>query len=79
MKYAAKLVQKEVPDGFRDVGRFWGVYGDRTVHPLVEASCWSTDREWGAFQVEAERKEAERNGKRVFEHPYGFLAFPARR
>jgi hypothetical protein len=26
-KYAAKMDQKEVPEGFTDVGRFWGVFG----------------------------------------------------
>lgn len=28
-KYAAKIEQKQVPDSFRDVGRFWGVWGLR--------------------------------------------------
>lgn len=30
-KYAAKLEQKEVPENFEDVGRFWGVHGRRSV------------------------------------------------
>ena len=30
-KYAAKQHQKDVPDGFRHVGRFWGVRGNRQV------------------------------------------------
>lgn len=28
-KYAAKAEQKVVPDEYKNVGRFWGVYGDR--------------------------------------------------
>jgi hypothetical protein len=28
-KYANKCEQKVVPDGYKNVGRFWGVYGDR--------------------------------------------------
>jgi hypothetical protein len=28
-KYAAKVEQKEVPPNFVNVGRFWGIYGDR--------------------------------------------------
>jgi hypothetical protein len=30
-KYAAKRLQKEVPDGFTDVGRFWGVWGKPAI------------------------------------------------
>ena len=30
-KYAAKLEQKQVPSNFSDVGRFWGVIGERSV------------------------------------------------
>jgi hypothetical protein len=30
-KYAAKNEQKEVPEDYRNVGRFWGVYGRRAV------------------------------------------------
>jgi hypothetical protein len=31
MKYAAKSEQKTVPDGYENVGRFWGVSGLRAV------------------------------------------------
>jgi hypothetical protein len=34
-KYAAKAAQKVAPEGYENLGRFWGVYGNRTV---VEAS-----------------------------------------
>jgi len=30
-KYAAKLEQKSVPEGYENVGRFWGVYGYRAT------------------------------------------------
>lgn len=30
-KYAAKLTQKSVPEGYENVGRFWGVTGVRSV------------------------------------------------
>lgn len=30
-KYAAKLEQKTVPEGYENVGRFWGVYGNRAT------------------------------------------------
>jgi len=30
-KYAAKESQKAVPDGYENVGRFWGVRGEKTV------------------------------------------------
>lgn len=32
-KYAAKAEQKEVPEGFEDVGRFWGCFGGVKVIP----------------------------------------------
>jgi hypothetical protein len=30
-KYAAKSLQKEVPDGFSSVGRFWGTWGNPAI------------------------------------------------
>jgi hypothetical protein len=33
-KYAAKVEQKEPPEGFSDVGRFWGTFGDLDVSPV---------------------------------------------
>jgi len=30
-KYAVKMEQKQVPEGFENVGRFWGVFGRRTL------------------------------------------------
>ena len=41
-KYASKTVQKDVPEGFLDVGRFWGTWGharicEETVLPWREA------------------------------------------
>jgi len=37
-KYAAKVEQKEVPDGYREVGRFWGTFGGVKVVPQYEES-----------------------------------------
>jgi hypothetical protein len=34
-KYATKNEQKEVPEGFEAVGRFWGSFGDVAVEPLA--------------------------------------------
>ncbi len=36
-KYAAKAKQKAVPEGFQEVGRFWGTFGDLDLEPLHEA------------------------------------------
>lgn len=35
VKYASKMEQKRVPDGFRDVGRFWGVWRNAAPKPLT--------------------------------------------
>lgn len=37
-KYAAKWSQKVVPEGYRDVGRFWGLFGGVKVEEEVIAS-----------------------------------------
>lgn len=34
-KYASKMHQKDVPDGFHGVGRFWGVWNCRKAAPIV--------------------------------------------
>jgi hypothetical protein len=31
-----KQEQKEVPDGFSDVGRFWGLFGGLSVEPVAQ-------------------------------------------
>ncbi len=36
-KYAAKVEQKEPPEGFASVGRFWGTFGDLAVEPVASA------------------------------------------
>jgi hypothetical protein len=33
-KYASKVEQKEPPEGFTEVGRFWGTFGDLDVSPV---------------------------------------------
>jgi hypothetical protein len=35
-KYLRKQEQKEVPEGFSDVGRFWGLFGGLSVEPVVQ-------------------------------------------
>jgi hypothetical protein len=37
-KYAAKMAQKTVPEGYSDVGRFWGLFGGLKVKDEVIAS-----------------------------------------
>jgi hypothetical protein len=34
-KYASKMQQKEVPEEFKGVGRFWGVWNYKAVPPIV--------------------------------------------
>ncbi len=36
-KYASKMIQKSVPDGWESVGRFWGVWNDPCGAPLLRA------------------------------------------
>ena len=35
MKYAAKMEQKVVPEGFASVGRFWGTWGKPEISRLI--------------------------------------------
>ncbi len=35
MKYAAKMEQKEVPEGFHSVGRFWGTWGKPEISRVI--------------------------------------------
>jgi hypothetical protein len=35
-KYLRKQEQKEVPEGFSDVGRFWGLFGHLSVEPVAQ-------------------------------------------
>lgn len=35
VKYASKMEQKRVPDGFRNVGRFWGVWRGASPKPVT--------------------------------------------
>ncbi len=37
-KYLKKQEQKEVPEGFSDVGRFWGLFGGLSVQPVAEVN-----------------------------------------
>jgi hypothetical protein len=49
-KYAVKAEQKEVPENYENVGRFWGVYGRRAV---VSAATFVTNRERAASDVKS--------------------------
>lgn len=42
-KYASKLEQKEVPPGYRSVGRFWGVRGYREVREAAMVATTEQD------------------------------------
>lgn len=57
-KYAAKLVQKVAPPGFENVGRFWGVYGDRITLSADTFVSRSNQR----------RPEVVRDTKRLMDH-----------
>jgi hypothetical protein len=37
-KYLKKQEQKEVPEGFSNVGRFWGLFGGLSVQPLAQVN-----------------------------------------
>jgi hypothetical protein len=37
-KYLKKQEQKEVPEGFSDVGRFWGLFGGLSVQVVAEVN-----------------------------------------
>jgi hypothetical protein len=49
-KYANKQYQKEVPENYENVGRFWGIYGRRSV---MAAATFVTNRERVASDVRA--------------------------
>jgi hypothetical protein len=37
-KYASKSEQKDVPEAFQNVGRFWGLFGGLSVEPVAEVN-----------------------------------------
>lgn len=41
VKYAAKADQKEPPEGFKNVGRFWGTFGGLKPEPVAVSECTS--------------------------------------
>jgi len=57
-KYAIKLEQKDVPQGYRSVGRFWGVRGYREVREaaLVAKSSETAERLQLALAKAAEKE-----------------------
>lgn len=78
MKYARKESQKVVPDNYKDVGRFWGVWGNREQWPMVASIEDGCDENEVGGLIENERRHAERDGMRIWDHERGFLAFPKR-
>ena len=63
-KYAAKAVQKEVPDFLKNVGRFWGVTGDRvavSAATIVKHTGFNTPR------VDAAIKKLSRELRRLID------------
>lgn len=76
LKYSQKLSQKVVPLGYENVGRFWGIWGVRTMKPLVVATTLDVDREMAGCEVEMERFMAEKDHYRIYDFDFGFLAFP---
>lgn len=46
--------------------------------PLLEASRLETDREMAGIELKMERDYAIQRGMSVYDHDYGFLAFPRR-
>jgi len=53
-KYAAKAEQKDVPAGYENVGRFWGVYGCR-VTMAADTFVSRADLEEGKVSYQVER------------------------
>ena len=41
-KYAQKNEQKQVPEGFQNVGRFWGTWGMKLVQRIIRGSLEET-------------------------------------
>jgi len=81
MKYAMKSEQKVVPEGFKNVGRFWGCSGKK-IHkglprqPSVAAAI--PGRSCG--DVLNKIKEIETiSGIKVFHHDYGAMIYGSRR
>lgn len=76
VKYAKKATQKDVPEQFQDVGRFWGIWFGHRVY-AVEASKLNgaclADEKRALKGIENAEQAA---GKIVLPHNSGFLAFP---
>lgn len=51
VKYATKTEQKEVPESFRDVGRFWGCWNYKHPEPVTLQFDFSHLNESDALQV----------------------------
>lgn len=62
-KYAAKMEQKTVPDGFQGVGRFWGVWNCKRAVPVVLDVDYSRlnveDAAWVSYLVSSVLRTVE--------------------
>lgn len=74
--YGAKMEQKTVPDGFRRVGRFWGVWGCRDTY-LVEAATIEVRQELDDLVLMFHVKRLQENGYKVVKPSnQALVAFP---
>lgn len=75
IKYARKATQKDVPEQFQDVGRFWGIWFGHGVHSVVasrfEGACASDEKRALKGMENAEMTR----GKVVKPHACGFISF----
>lgn len=77
-KYAAKLEQKVAPEGFENIGRFWGVYGDRiTMSAATFVSRTDderTDVNWSVKKLlEAVKQAVDRGYGEIVKRDEGVL------
>jgi len=64
-KYAAKLEQKSVPKDYENVGRFWGVYGNRATLSATAFVSRANSQDSKIIMAENAIKRLVEEGKRV--------------
>ena len=72
--YGSKQEQKAVPDGFLNVGRFWGVWGMDDVKPVV-ATTGEVRDELADLTLKTHSESLKRRGYKVYEQPFCIVAF----
>ena len=77
-KYSAKQIQKAVPDGFQDIGRFWGTFGLRDRNN-TEVSMVGNKDFFDLIRMlrKANRKHVESYGGKWKKHGHGIVGFTA--